>query len=215
MNPLKVIFQHKDIVIVDKPSGWTVYPEDGSDQAKNMLSIVREAFGHEVYPVHRLDKGTSGILVFARNQRTAKDLQDLFAKHRVKKIYQAMVYGHAPEKFSSKEKISHKEKKDLSAETKYELISKGIWKKDIEVSLLRCIPKSGRFHQIRQHLKSAGFPVIGDSKNDKKNDLMLAAVEIEFNHPKSGERITISRGKNNRVSEFWGSNVKKADRQNS
>ena len=209
MAEWKVIHQHKDFVIVDKPSGWTVYPEDGSDPRKSMLAVVREMFGHEIYPVHRLDKGTSGILLFARNQRASKDLQELFAKHKVKKVYLAIVYGHVTKDFTSKERLSHKEKKNLSAETGYEVLATGMFKHDTPVSLVRCLPKSGRFHQIRKHLKTSGFPVLGDTTSSSKQDLMLAAIEIEFPHPKTGEKISVNRSRDNRVQDFWRRQVKK------
>lgn len=190
----KVILQDKDMIAVDKPVGWTVYEEDTDDA---VLPWLKERFGHEIYPVHRLDKETSGILLFSRERSMTQKLQKLFQEHKVRKTYHAIVIGEVVKGKTITEPLSHK------GETRNAItfISplKTFKMHNEQVTLLECTPKTGRFHQIRKHLSKINHPIVGDSLYGNKSlhakfgseKLNLRAVRLEFDHPKSKRRLKL------------------------
>lgn len=193
----KVVLQDKDMIVVDKPVGWTVYEED-TDEA--VLPWLKERFGYEVYPVHRLDKETSGILLFSRERSMTQKLQQLFQAHKIRKTYHAIVVGEIHKGATITEPLSHK------GETRNAITFISPLKcfriNEEPVTLLECTPKTGRFHQIRKHLSKIGHPIVGDRLYGNKilqskfssEKLNLRAVRLEFEHPKTKKRIALEVG---------------------
>ncbi len=196
---MKVLYRDSVLSVVNKPSGMLVHRGWGTDG----LFAVQEArrlLGQIVWPVHRLDRGTSGALVFALDAETAAQMAKSFEESRVEKRYLALVRGITPERGIIDHPIPRTEDGPrVSAVTEY--VRLGVFER---YSLVEALPKTGRLHQIRRHLKHLAHPVIGDANYGKSEHnrlirerfglarLALHAHRIAFDHPRTGERLAIS-----------------------
>jgi len=181
------IENNSNFVVIDKPSGISV--QSGTKSSKNILDILsktKEFSNSKPYPVHRIDKETSGLLIVAKNRKYAQLFTTLFRIRKIHKIYLGIVLGNFETKkgtytdllihYEGKRKIMDK------AITHYEVLD---FNKNY--SLLKLIPETGRKHQLRKQLLIHGHPILGDSKyrisnhvKNKKNLLMLHAYKIKF-----------------------------------
>ncbi|HEY3055241.1 MAG TPA: RluA family pseudouridine synthase [Thermoanaerobaculia bacterium] len=172
--PLSILYDDADIVVVDKPAGVVVHPAAGhADQTlvNALLFHVRDlsGVGGELRPgiVHRLDKDTSGVMVIAKNDQTHRALAAAWGTDRVRKEYLALVYGTPkPPRGTIDAPIGRdpRNRKRMAvvkggraAITDYEIVEQLRY-----VSMVRCILRTGRTHQIRVHLKHLGHPIVGD-----------------------------------------------------
>lgn len=204
---LKILFDDPFIIAVDKPSGISTIPNDSTDRENSLVGMVEKHCGKKIFVVHRLDKETSGIVVFAKDPDTHRFLNIEFDNRRVKKKYIGIVVGRV--EFENKE-ISIPISKSKIHSKRVSLSSKGIeavtivktLKKFKDYSVLEINPVTGRRHQIRLHLKAIGHTLAVDPLYGRKepivegnnivlNRLPLHAKEISFIHPNSKERITI------------------------
>lgn len=210
---LPILFQDADLVVVNKASGLLVHRSAIDSTATAFaLQTVRDQLGRKVYPVHRLDRPTSGALVFALSSSSAKRLALEFSEGRVLKTYLAVVRGTPPAEvvvdYPLKEELDAKadslarlDKPAQSALTMISTLASIEFPVMVDkfptarYSLVRAIPKTGRKHQIRRHLRHLGHPIIGDVNHGsgKHNRfyrnrfqihrLLLACTEISFQHP--------------------------------
>ena len=203
--PLEVLFEDKDIIVINKPPGLVVHPGAGHRQHTLVNALLSHCptlsgIGGKERPgiVHRLDKETSGCLVVAKNDWTHRELSRQFAERRVEKIYLALVAGKLRKEAGAiEEKIGrhpvHRQRMSVAsargrpAKTDYRVVCSGD-----QASLVECRLYSGRTHQIRVHLHHLGHPVLGDkvyaahlAKNFPRH--MLHAWKLGFRHPCSGE----------------------------
>jgi tRNA pseudouridine65 synthase len=208
MSKAKILFEDKDLVAAHKPSGWTVYPESGA-QGGDLQTWLKTRVkglpaGGTVLPVHRLDRGTCGIVIYGKNQLAAQRLKQVFLKRGALKKYWALVCGMpSAETGSFRSPLKNNEGKEESALTRYTLLGSENQKELGDISLLELEPKTGRFHQIRKHLKGAGLPIIGDPDYGRKkiNDwafahwkidrTLLSAVYLELTHPMTQKKLRI------------------------
>ncbi|OGV19847.1 MAG: hypothetical protein A2X47_12290 [Lentisphaerae bacterium GWF2_38_69] len=173
-----VIFEDENIIALNKPPDLPCHPS-GAYFHKTLWYLVVNDLKIKAHIVHRLDRETSGIIVMAKNPAIAKELSELFVKKQIHKTYVAAVHGSFPERHHSMGYLEHftgsvllkkrrfvalNENKfksfsgnEETSETYFELI-----KEHRGLSLVKAIPKTGRFHQIRATLYSLGFPVVGD-----------------------------------------------------
>ena len=217
---LPVVYCDDHLIAVAKPSGMFVHrtDEDRSD-TQVVLQLVREHVGSFVYSIHRLDRGTSGLVLLGLTMEAASRMNKLFANREVSKTYLALVRGHCPKTglmdmplVSSRgrgQPADHPHAHPQEAETRFS--SEEYFELPIpcqryattRCTLVRVRPLTGRFHQIRRHFNYASHPIIGDtSHGDSRHNtlyrrhfgldrLMLAAVELHFVHPFTGEAVTI------------------------
>lgn len=184
---LEIIYQDQYLVAINKPSGLLVHRSlIDRHETRFALQLVRDQIDQHVYPVHRLDKPTSGALVFALSSDIARDLSKQFssAQSRIRKEYLAVVRGHAPnsgtidhplteELDKIADKQATKNKLPQPATTHFECLETTELNASIDryptsrYSLVRCQPETGRKHQIRRHLKHIAHPIIGDAKHGK------------------------------------------------
>lgn len=219
---LPIIYRDEYIVAINKPGGLLVHrSEIDRHETRFAVQLLRDQIGQMVYPIHRLDKPTSGVLVFALSSEIARQLGEIFTRHALTKTYVALVRGFAPEagiidhalveepdKYTDKKARTNKPAQE--AITHYSTLAQIEFPFSIDkypctrYSLVKCMPQTGRKHQIRRHLKHISHPIIGDAKHGKGNHnrffqqqfscagLMLAASELRFTHPVNHTPLIIS-----------------------
>ncbi len=197
-NIPEVIYSDDDMVLVNKPSGVTVIPDRIHVERETVQSILQKEFG-KLYVVHRIDRGTSGILCFARNEAAHKNLSLQFQKHEVKKLYKAIVKGrfiqptgeiNAPideNKSWAGTMIVHKQGKE--ALTFYE-----VEEQFKSAALVRVEIKTGRTHQIRVHMAYIGHPLLVDEIYANTPAFFFSAIKRKgYKASDEEERPTIAR----------------------
>lgn len=216
-DAFSIIYQDEFLVAIHKPAGLLVHrsPID-KHETEFAVQYTRDAVGQKVYPIHRLDKATSGILLFALDSNTARLMGEQFANHTIQKTYLAICRGwadpsgyidHALKYKRDKlaEKLKREQIEPQSAETAYQNLATTTVDHTIgryeqqRYCLIQMQPKTGRKHQLRRHMNHIKHPIIGDVKygdrhhNHFFNDwlghhrLYLAATKLEFHHPISNE----------------------------
>lgn len=207
--PLSIIYEDKDLLIVDKPVGMVVHPGAGNKTGTLVHALLGrgtalssgDASGKDRPGiVHRLDKETSGLLIVAKTNEAHRKIQDQFESRSVMKIYTALVSGrvdfeegHIEDSLSRHPKIRRKMAVSKHEEAKEALTKYRVLERFANSTLLMVRILTGRTHQIRVHLAHLGHPVLGDELYGKKESaprLCLHASKIEFSHPKTGKILT-------------------------
>ena len=219
---LDILFEDDDIIVIDKPRGVVMYPSAGNKTGtlvQNLLSYTHlSALGGETRPgvVHRLDKDTSGVMVFAKSDVAYRGLVKMFSMHDLTRKYIAFVWGvptwggaeitgNIARSSRNRQKMSMVKTGGKPAHTIVNVMD--VWTKP-GISLFRCTLMTGRTHQIRVHLSSHGFPVLCDPLYGREkshigsvkspellqflrehNGQMLHAEVLEFSHPITGEKM--------------------------
>ncbi|MBR5662373.1 MAG: RNA pseudouridine synthase [Bacilli bacterium] len=205
MKKMDIIYEDKYLLVVNKPTKLlciaTSKEIENTLYHEASLYVKKKHKSNKIFIVHRLDKDTSGVVVFAKDEKTKKLLQDNWDKYAVNREYIALVKGHIkPEKNTLKNKlvetktnmvyVDDKSKLGKHAVTKYEVINyKG------NDSLIKINILTGRKNQIRVQLDYIGYPIIGDTKYGKNksfyNRLMLHANKLELIHPVTSEKLEL------------------------
>jgi len=198
-DPLDVIHADHEILIVNKPSGLLSVPGKGPHLADCLMSRVQEAFPQALL-IHRLDRDTSGVMVFALTPHAQRHIGLQFEKRQTKKTYVARIWGTLAPRTGTvdlplivdwdnrpRQKVCHDTGK--SAQTDWRVLrSDGI------ETRVRLMPKTGRSHQLRVHMLSLGHPILGDPfyAEGAARDfprLMLHSEELRLRHPDGGEGV--------------------------
>ena len=194
-----MVILHEDdyLIVLNKPAGQIVIPGRGAHEGEPLVRQVERYLGTKAYVVHRLDKETSGVILFTKIVATHRDLNIQFERREVHKVYFAVVQGIVECDGSIQQPIRQFgsgrmgiDSKGQAALTNYRVIERF---KDC--TLLEIVPETGRRHQIRVHLYAIGYPILGDPLYGQHRPvggaarLMLHAYEITFRHP-SGEIVT-------------------------
>lgn len=225
---LKLLFQDEHFIAVDKPSGFHVHPHEIKknrvSRDKTCLYLARDMMGKHVYPVHRLDAGTSGVLLFALSSASASVLCKLFVEKSLQKTYHAVVRGYTPEKGDIELPLELDSTGDLvAAKTSYARMATvefpvGVTKKfpTARYSLVQAQPVTGRWHQLRRHFNRISHPLIGDADHGDcrqnrffRNDLgvpglCLKAQSLEFIHPWTQEPLKIEASSCEKWQKIYG-----------
>jgi tRNA pseudouridine65 synthase len=211
---LEILFEDEHLIIIDKPAGLLVHrTRQAYGEDENALIQLRDQIGSWVSPVHRLDRATSGALLFAKNEEVLPLLKAQFMDRSVKKSYLTVVRGIPGEKegLIDHPLTSERSGKLQEAQTRYKVIaeseipfnSTGRYPTS-RYSLLEVDLLTGRTHQIRRHLAHIRYYIIGDKKHgdNKQNifferqfelhNLLLHAWKLSFTHPLSLEKISLS-----------------------
>ena len=211
---LEILFEDEYLIAINKPSGLLVHRTSiAADETVFALQLLRDQIGQHVHPVHRLDRPTSGILLFAKQEAILPQLKSLFSEREVEKTYLALVRGIPTVKQAM---IDYPLKSERSgrmqeAQTSYQVIGESEIPFDTtgryptsRYSLLELKPETGRTHQIRRHLAHIRHYIIGDKKHgdNKQNiffekqfgltNLLLHAHRLVFKHPITDSRISIN-----------------------
>jgi len=205
VTPLHILYQDNFLVAIDKPAGMIVHPGREPEGPEWIaMKRLRDQLGRRVFPVHRLDRPTSGVLMFALDKQTAGLAQQAFELRNVRKTYHAVVCGTTPEEWICETPLrTGPEDEPLTARTVFKRLDLAS-APDLTLSLLEAVPQTGRFHQIRRHLLEAGFPIVGDFRYAGENRshelgrllgtgtrMLLQAKVLELQHPKTGGPLRI------------------------
>jgi RluA family pseudouridine synthase len=212
---MEIIYKDEHILVINKPAGLSVLPEGWEPDAPYLVKSLEEEY-EKIWVVHRLDKFTSGVLVFALNAGAHRALNIQFEKHETEKVYRAITVGAPPwkeriTKFPLRVNVGHKHrtmvdnKKGVRAETKFKVLN---WNSSITdelfladdaegMALVEARPMTGRTHQIRVHAYALGYPLLGDTLySSPETDIIarpaLHAYSLSFNHPVSNERVSFT-----------------------
>jgi 23S rRNA pseudouridine1911/1915/1917 synthase len=213
--PLDIIYEDGDIILINKPAGIVVHPAAGHESGTLVNAVLAHCpdltgVGGEKRPgvVHRLDKDTSGLILFAKNDRALRYLQRQFKERTVNKVYQALVDGVLPQnellidapigRDPQNRKKMAVIPPDSSAKSRKALTQVKVLIRYDEYSFLECSPHTGRTHQIRVHLAFAGYPIVGDKIYGRRKQPLLAgrhflhAGKLTFRRPSDGQEITFT-----------------------
>jgi len=210
INFLEIIYQDEILVAINKPHGLLVHRSQiAADTSEFAVQILRDQIGQRVYPVHRLDRKTSGVLLFALNEEMNSQMQIQFSEAKVKKHYHAIVRGFTPDELA----IDYPLRRDDGIVQDAFTYFKTLKKVELNLpfgkhptsrySLIELMPTTGRMHQLRKHMAHIFHPIIGDrphgcNKQNKfflekfeMNSMLLHAVELSFLHPVTQRQVSI------------------------
>ncbi|WP_277633276.1 pseudouridine synthase [Avrilella dinanensis] len=210
-KPLEILYEDEYLVAINKPHGLLVHQSSIARNADEFaVQLLRDQIGQRVYPTHRLDRKTSGVLLFALDKTTNQSLTQQFTDKTITKKYWAIVRGFAPDELT----IDYALRKDNGVLQDAVTKIKTVQRAEIDLpfgkhstsrySLVEAEPITGRMHQIRKHMAHILYPIIGDRPHgcNKQNKLwlekfgmktmLLHAHSLTFTHPKSLEEITFS-----------------------
>jgi tRNA pseudouridine65 synthase len=218
-DELQILYTDDEVVIIDKPGGLIVHPNKYARREPNLINIVGGRLQRRIYTVHRLDRGTSGLMLFTLSSEAAGELSRQFRTRAVEKEYLAVVRGHPPAEGTIDKplRLEKGDEEERPARTRYETLATS--ELDIPVgpyetawfALVRLTLLTGRPHQARRHLRSITHPVIGDQRHgDRENNsylwnrlgdrhMLLRAVRLAFDHPRTGRRVEAWAG----ASPLW------------
>ena len=201
-TPLKVLHEDAHVVLVDKPSGLLSVPGRGAHLADCMLSRLQSAFPDALL-VHRLDRDTSGIMIFALTRHAQRHLGLQFEKRQTRKTYVARVWGEITERTGEVDLplcVDWPNRplqivdfgKGRPAQTEWRVVRRG----DGETRV-RLMPRTGRSHQLRVHMQAIGHPILGDpfyaeGPSRAFPRLMLHSESLRFRHPDGGRGTSVT-----------------------
>jgi len=207
---LEIIFRDEHLIAINKPHDLLVHRSPIAAEVEVFaLQLLRDQVGQKVYPVHRIDRKTSGVLLFAFDKAVEIEMQKQFMDNRVGKRYLTVLRGHTPDDGEIDYPLRKENGTLQEALTTYQTLNRA----ELDVpfgkhstsrySLVEATPKTGRMHQLRKHFAHIFHPIIGDRTHgcNKQNKLfkekwemttmLLHASELTFNHPASGEVVKI------------------------
>ncbi len=199
---MRIIQEDSHILVVDKPAGLSVLPDGWEKDSEYLVKLLEEQF-KKVWIIHRLDKITSGVMVFARDAETHRALNIQFETHEAQKTYHAILEGNPKweetvVKYPLRANVGHKhrtvvdDKNGKPSETRFRVI-----KRLHEAALVEAKPMTGRTHQIRVHAYALGHPLVEDILYGAHDQYglsrpMLHAQTLSFIHPATNERVKFS-----------------------
>ena len=219
---LEILFSDEHYVAVNKPAGLFVHPTKLAPRETSCLPKLRKQLGQEVFTIHRLDRATSGVLIFALSSDSAREMCRLFENRLVEKTYLAVCRGFTPESGEVDRGLRENRKKNrVDAITKFvrqavaEIPEPVGQHPSARFSLVKAYPQTGRTHQIRKHMAHISHPIVGDTNyGDGSHNrfirshfnlyrLMLMATQLGFDHPYGNEAITVSAPLTEEVSSLF------------
>ncbi len=209
-KPLEILFEDDEIIAINKPHGLLVHRSRIAIDAKVFaVQMLRNQIGCHVYPVHRLDRKTGGVLLFAKEKLILDSFSDLFRKREINKTYQAIVRGFTEDEGDIDYDLTNEKGKLQETRTRYRTLKR--YELDFgsgshttsRYSFVELNPVTGRMHQLRKHMAHIYHPIIGDRPHgcnkqnkiwkDKFNmtTMLLHASHLSFIHPISKNHIEI------------------------
>lgn len=220
---LDIIYRDEYLIAINKPHGLLVHRSKIAAEAEEFaLQLLRDQIGQKVNPVHRIDRKTGGVLLFAFDKQVEIAMQKQFAENLVKKKYLAIVRGHTPNNGDIDYPLRRENGTLQEAFTTYKTLNRA--ELDVPLgqhptsrySLIEATPATGRMHQLRKHFAHIFHPIIGDRTHgcNKQNKLfkekwemetmLLHASSVEFDHPVTGDPIVIEAALQSEVLRMMG-----------
>ncbi|MFO7730985.1 MAG: RluA family pseudouridine synthase [Spirochaetia bacterium] len=222
---IPILHQDSSLVVIDKPSGLLMHPNHYTQNQPNCINILGGIVQKKVLICHRLDRRTSGAVVFALRKDAAASITAQFKAHKVKKQYLALVRGHLAEKVFTDRPIRDfysDEKKYVAAESRIKPLAHGTLPQELLPAEMRDLRETrytlvqvelltGKTHQARSHLDGLGHPVIGDNLHGDKrqnrlfqevfasDEMFLQSCFLQFKHPTTHKTFSVSLG----AAESW------------
>lgn len=210
MKNLAILYQDEYLVAINKPYGWLTHKSSiARDATDIVLQQLRDQINAYVYPIHRLDRKTTGVLIFGLQSNIHRDMSIQFMKEQINKTYYAIVRGYTLDNETIDYDLKNEAGKSQKAKTYYETLRRseiplayGKFQTS-RYSFVKLVPSTGRMHQLRRHMSHIFHPIIGDRPHgcNKQNRLMkeefnftemlLHAENLEFSHPVSNEQVSI------------------------
>ena len=197
---MNILFSDEHILVIDKPAGLPVLPDGWEKDAPYLVRMLGEEYG-KIFIVHRLDKVTSGVMVFARTAESHRALNIQFENRGAEKVYHAILEGEPKwnEKTANfplrvnvgkKHRTAVDDRKGKPSETRFRVL-----KRYPDAALVEAKPNTGRTHQIRVHAYALGHPLVGDILYSASETVLIArpalhARSLTFTHPVTDERLT-------------------------
>lgn len=190
---IPVLYEDQWLLVVDKPAGLLVIPTPKNEKhtLTGLLNenLKKENIPYRLHPCHRLDRDTSGLIIYAKGKSVQQKMMDEFKNKRIKKTYIASVQGKLPKPVGEiRNSIEGR-----SALTRYKVI-----RQDKGFSIVEVMPVTGRKNQIRIHFRQIGNPILGDTRfvfrrhfKVKANRLCLHAKTLEFVHPMTQQKVQV------------------------
>ena len=213
LKTLEIIYRDEDMIAINKPHGLLVHRSAiAADAGEFAMQTLRNQIGRRVYPVHRLDRKTAGLLLFALNNQMSASLQKMFAGGEISKTYLAIVRGYTDDEGAIDYPLKRENGTIQNAITHYrtlqraEMDSPSHTHTTSRYSLVEVKPATGRMHQIRRHFAHILHPVIGDRPHgcNKQNrffkntfgmeTMLLHASGLGFTHPVTGKPLLLKAG---------------------
>jgi tRNA pseudouridine65 synthase len=213
MQKFRLLHDDDCLVAIDKPAGFHSHPpEDKSVRLAhrwNALGLLEKQLGQKLYPAHRLDRGTSGVLVFSKKQELNHALHEQFQARTTGKTYFCVVRGHLKGEADINEPLKNDAGAELEARTlvtelaTFTLPIPGPKGSDRVFTLVQATPVTGRYHQIRRHLARLGLPIVGDNRHGDSRlnrefraltgleRMLLRCMELKIQHPATGEPLRL------------------------
>lgn len=212
IEKIEFVYEDEYIIAINKPNNYLVHQSEyaGNLNEQSIVEFLIDQTGSMLHPIHRLDRKTSGILLFAKDKTNINSFQQLFQNNGIQKTYLAVVRGFSPENGTIDTPIKNEDSNVYrDALTEYKTLQTA--ELDIAVhpydksrySLVKLFPKTGRMHQLRKHLNKISHPIIGDYKygdrfhnrnfeeNFNWNYMFLHAYSIQFVHPFTKQEMVI------------------------
>jgi len=198
---MKILFEDGHLIVIDKPAGLSVLPDGWEQNAPYLVKMLEEKFG-KIFIVHRIDKITSGVMVFARDAETHRSLSMQFEGHEAEKKYHAIIEGNPKweekiARFPLRVNVGHRHRTVVASrdrngkpsETRFRILKRYRAAAWIEAS-----PMTGRTHQIRVHAAAFGHPLLGDILYGAAETNLIArpalhAYSLTFTHPDINKRV--------------------------
>ena len=211
-----LIFEDEHIIAINKPNNILVHHSKMANNLtneKSLVELLRSKYNEKFYPIHRLDRKTSGVLLFSKQKDIIPRFQELFIKNNIQKTYNGIIRGFSPTPLTINSDVKGRDSNVYkNALTKLTTVAT----KELEIpvtpydtsrySLVELKPKTGRLHQLRIHLNKINHPLIGDPKYGDRfhnrmfikefncDKMFLHARKIEFIHPLTDKKISIIAG---------------------
>ena len=220
-QPLSILYQDTELVAINKPHGLLVHRSMiASDASEFAVQLLRDQLGQRVYPVHRLDRKTAGVLLFALSESMNAIMQQQFMEGAVHKTYLAIVRGYTPDALTIDYPLRKDDGNGSGSAFRPGILQeavthlKTIQRTEVPLpfgkhptsrySLVALTPTTGRMHQLRKHMAHILHPIIGDrphgcnkqnklfKEHFKMNTMLLHAQQLTFTHPVTEEPVTIT-----------------------